>query len=312
MRLLWLAAFALCLTAAVCGAVNMRGAWETGAACSIEDATVDDLALLTALFPQTEWTAYAQRAQPLTVANHALPVRTAQVQKLAVLGKIERIARFPLVSGRLPREGETGVCALDAETAFALFRSDTADANRVRVGEDSLVVVGVVDVERPLMMVSAGQDTLFDRLAANSYEELTALVSALGGETDPFELSGAEAARVAFFFCAIPCFGVAAFALTGLRRRGGWRGYLATILLWALLAGIVLSLLRCVPVRLLPTRWSDFSFYVEQLEAFRSRAARLPDARDQMMRTDLVRVGAWSLASCVALWLERKWLKCEK
>ena len=187
-RLLCLAAFAAALTGAVCLALNMQKMWANCAACSIAPSTGDELALLDALYPDAGWTAYTQDAASLSVTNEALPARSAQVQEFSFLGDPSRIAFFPLVSGRLPREGESGVCALDADTAWALFRSTDANGDRVRVNGDPLLVVGILDVERPLLMVPAAQDARFDRLAASSREELEALASALGEETDPFEL----------------------------------------------------------------------------------------------------------------------------
>lgn len=311
-RLLCLTAFAVALTSAVCLAVNMRKMWANCAACSIAPSAGDELALLDVLYPDAGWTAYAQDAASLTVTNDALPARSAQVQTLAFLGDPNCIAFFPLVSGRLPREGESGVCALDAESAWALFRSTDASGNRIRANGDSLLVVGVLDVERPLLMLPAAQDARFDRLAANSREELEALASALGEEMDPFELSGSEIARVALWLCGFPVVLRVACALGALRRRGGWRREAANLLLWTLFAGAVLAVLWCVPVRLLPARWSDFGFYAELLDGFRARGLRLPDARDRLLQSGLARVGVLSLAACAAFWIERKCLKCEK
>ena len=269
-RLFCLAAFAAALTGAVCLALNMQKMWANCAACSIAPSTGDELALLDALYPDAEWTAYTQDAASLSVTNEALPARSAQVQEFSFLGDPSRIAFFPLVSGRLPREGESGVCALDADTAWALFRSTDANSNHVRANGDSLLVVGILDVERPLLMVPAAQDARFDRLAASSREALEALASALGEETDPFELSGSEIARIA------------------------------------------LPILWCVPVRLLPARWSDLGFYAELLDSFRARDLRLPDARDLLLQSGLVRAGILCLMACAAFWIERKCLKCEK
>ena len=311
-RLFCLAAFAAALTGAVCLALNMQKMWANCAACSIAPSTGDELALLDALYPDAEWTAYTQDAASLSVTNEALPARSAQVQELSFLGDPSRIAFFPLVSGRLPREGESGVCALDADTAWALFRSTDANSNCVRANGDSLLVVGILDVERPLLMVPAAQDARFDRLAASSREALEALASALGEETDPFELSGSEIARIALLLCIFPIVLRIASALGVLRRRGGWRREAVNLLLWALFAGAVLAILWCVPVRLLPARWSDLGFYAELLDSFRARDLRLPDARDLLLQSGLVRAGILCLMACVAFWIERKCLKCEK
>ncbi|MEF9896468.1 MAG: hypothetical protein RR843_11910, partial [Clostridia bacterium] len=76
--------------------------------------------------------------------------------------------------------------------------------------------------------------------------------------------------------------------------------------------GAVLALLWCVPVRLLPARWSDFSFYGEQVAALRARPFRAPDVRDELIKWDMLRAGGWCAAACMALWMERMWLRCEK
>lgn len=161
-------------------------------------------------------------------------------------------------------------------------------------------------------MVPAAQDARFDRLAASSREELEALASALGEETDPFELSGLEIARVALLLCVFPIVFRIASALGALRRRGGWRREAVNLLLWALFAGVVLAILWYVPMRLLPARWSDLGFYAELLDSFRGRGLRLPDARDLLLQSGLARVGILCLAACAAFWIERKCLKCEK
>ena len=93
----------------------------------------------------------------------------------------------------------------DVNTAWALFRTTDATGNRVRVDGNSLLVAGVLDVERPLLMVSAAQDAGFDRLAAGSREELAVLAAALGEEMDPFEFSGLEISRAALLLCIFPC-----------------------------------------------------------------------------------------------------------
>ena len=312
MKLFWLSALVLCFAAAVFNAAGMFRTWKTGAVCSIEGASGDDLALLSALYPEIEWTAYAQRFDSVTVANSLLPARTAQAQVLTALGDPGRIAFFPLVSGRLPRAGEEGVCALDADTAFALFRSEVAEGNCVQVDNASLTVVGVVDVGQALLVTGAARDARLNRLAADSREELTVLAAALGAEIDPFALSGKETARLAGLLCAAPCLLLAGSVPRALRRYGNGGKYASTLLRWALFAGGVMAVLWCVPVRLLPARWSDLGFYARQVEAFRSRAVRLPDVRDVMLQKDIARVGIFSLLSCGALHMERKWLKCEK
>jgi len=292
-------------------AADMGRTWGDGAVCYISPRTQQDLSLLAVLYPGLEWTAYAQ-SEPQPIANDELPVRTAEAAVLSFLGAPERIAFFPLASGRLPQGGERGACALDVNTAFELFKSVNADGNLIRLDGKAVRVVGVMDVDRPLVLTPAEQDTKLSRLAADDRNAMSSLSLALEVEPDPFELTGAELTRLMGLLCAVPWLLAAALFLSSLRRRGGWWRVASTILLWALSLGAVLALLWCVPVRLLPARWSDMAFYGEQAAAFRARTFRAPDIRDELLKWDALRAGFWCALACIALWMERMWLGCVK
>lgn len=81
----------------------------------------------------------------LVRVNDALPTRSAPAQALSFLGGPGRTAFFPLASRRLPRQGKSGACALDVDTAWALFRTTGPESNRVRVNGNFPLVVGVLD-----------------------------------------------------------------------------------------------------------------------------------------------------------------------
>lgn len=291
--------------------VDMGRTWGDGAVCSIGTQTKQDLSLLTALYPDLTWTAYAQ-SEAQTLVSDEFPTRTTKAAVLSFLGAPERIAFFPLVSGRLPMDGETDACALDADTAFELFKTTDASGNFIRLGEKMVRVVGVIDVDRPVVLIPAEQDTQFRRLAADDRDAMLALSSALGVEPDSFELSGAELTKLMGLLCAVPWLLAAALFLGSLRRRGGWWRTVSTVSLWTLLLGVILALLWCVPVRLLPARWSDMEFYGEQVAAYRARPFRAPDIRDELLKSDVLRAGMWGTMACIALWMERMWLGCEK
>jgi hypothetical protein len=290
---------------------DMGRVWGNGAVCSIASMTGRDLSLLTALYPDLGWTAYAQ-SESQTVVNDELPVRTAEAAVLSFLGAPDRIVFFPLASGRLPLDGELGACALDANTAFELFKSTNADGNLIRLDGKAARVVGVMDVDRPIVLIPAGQDTQFSRLAADDRDAMRTLSLALRAEVDPFELSSAELTNLMELLCAVPWLLAAALFLLSLRKRGGWWRVAGAVSLWTLFLGAVLALLWCVPVRLMPTRWSDLAFYGEQAAAFRARPFRVPDIRDELLQSDMLRAGLWCAMACIALWMERMWLGCVK
>lgn len=297
---------------AVFTAADMGRVWRTATACSIDLLTIQDLSLLTVLYPDLEWTAYTQ-STPLTIANDELPTRTVEAAVLSFLGTPEQIAFFPLVSGRLPLKGELGSCALDVNTSFELFKSTNAGGNLIRLDGKRVRVVGVVDVDRSLVLTPAEQDTKLNRLVADNREAMLSLSSALvGADPDSFELNGAELTKLMWFLCAVPWLVVTALFLGSLRKRGGWWRVASTISLWALFMCAVLVLLWCVPVRLLPARWSDMEFYGEQVAAYRTRAYRAPDIRDELLKSDMQRAVLWCAMACIALWMERMWLRCVK
>lgn len=300
--------FAYCSASSICGAIGIKRIWGNGIACSIDAKAGEELSLLTALYPDIQWTAYAQSA-PLIIANYELPARTAKAAALSFLGAPNRIAFFPLASGRLPLIGELGACALTTNTAFELFKSANAQGNLVRIAGNTMRVVGIIDMDYPILLISAKPETILNRLAADDRDTLILLSSALGVAPDPFELSGAETRNLILLLCAAPWLLVAAQFLVPLRGRGGWRKLVFAVLVWALALGVVLAILGCVPVRLVPARWSDMTFYTELAAAFEARPFRQKDIRDELFKRDALRAGLWSAAACIALWMERMWLK---
>ncbi len=319
-------AFVCCAAMAAFTARSMDRAWGASAVCSADALTSQDLLLLTALRPDLGWTAYRQSA-PKQMVSDAMPDRTAKAAVLSFLGAPERIAIFPLVSGRLPQSDERSVCALDSDSAFLLFGSIDPGAVFVRLDGKLMRVVGVIDAQRPLMLIPAEEGSqggltgeeqgaktqvmTFDRLVADGREALLTLQNMLGIEPDPFELSGAEFVRLTRLLCAAPWLAAVAYTVAALSRRGGiWR-FAGVTLLFFLSLGALLAVLMSIPVRLLPARWSDLEFYGKQITAFKARPFRAPDVRGAL-KSDVLRVGLLSAAACIALWMERMWLRCGK
>ena len=105
MKLFCLAAFAVFLTSAVCCAVNMHTTWANCAACSITPSTGGQLALLDALYPEIEWTAYGQDDASLPVANDALPPAARRYRRFAFSAIPAASPPFPLSPDGCPAKG---------------------------------------------------------------------------------------------------------------------------------------------------------------------------------------------------------------
>ena len=72
------------------------------------------------------------------------------------------------------------------------------------------------------------------------------------------------------------------------------------------------TLLYCIPIRLLPVRWSDLLFYGEQIRAFRERPRSVPTIRDVLLGRDAAQTCLWCALSLITLRFERKVRSCAK
>lgn len=308
-----LVAFAMCMAASLLALRGMRRAWDSCAG-PMESKSAADIRLAAGTMAGLDWAAYAQGAYQ-TLGAEEYPGRAAKAPVLKFAGNPDVIAFFPLSSGRLPISGEAGVCAVDRTTAFALWNSLDVNGRRLVYEKKTYRIVGVLDVDQRLLLLSARDGDGLDRLAVRStdgYSALTALESALGLMPEPFILGDAELTKALLFVCALPGWILLLSCLSKLKRRDGVFRLAGSGLTACAALAMLLWAVACVPVRLLPGRWSDFSFYVEQLRAWQSREPLLPGARDLMRTAEATRVLALSALACLAVLGERTCVGCEK
>ena len=304
-------AFVSCSIISIAVNTALLKRWETKISCYIGSEASADLPLLSVLYPEFAWTAYAQ-SDPCSVVNSDFPNRKADLTVVSYLGEPDRIMFFPLLAGRLPLQNEYDACALDANTSFALFNGTELDGSSIRMDGRILRVVGVVDVDSPLLLTPTAEKTGQEYLATDDRDSMILLTSALGVEVDPYELSGIEVARLLWIPCVLPWALAAVFLLSRIRtHRGRWRD-IANVALWLLVIGLILLAMQCVPVRFLPSRWSDLSFYGEQIRALSARLYRVPSIFSGQLRRDALWVLLWCAGACITLELERMWIRCEK
>ena len=288
--------------------VGLQKKWDTKISCYIGSEASVNLPLLSSLYPEIEWTAYTQSEQ-YSIMNDELPNRKADPSVLYYWGKPDQIMFLSILKGRLPHEKEYDACALDSNTAFALFNSTEPDGSSIRVNGKRIRVVGVIDINYPLILIPAESEVGLDYLAADNRNSLILLTSALGAELDSFELSCNELVKLLWITCILPWVFAAALLLLWIRRRGGWYRDASNAVLWLLFVSMVLLVMQCVPVRFLPSRWSDMSFYGQQVNAFSSRPFRSPNVYSKLLRQDVSQVLAWCAGACISLCLERMWLR---
>ena len=285
--------------------------WDTKVSCYIGSEASANLPLLPVLYPELEWTAYAQ-SEPCRIANNEFPNRKADLSVVSYLGKPDRIMFFPILTGRLPLQNEYDACVLDVNTSFAMFNSIEPDGSSIRLDGRAIRVVGVVDVNFPLLLTPTEDKARLEYLATDDRDSMILLASALGAELDPYELSGIEVVKLLWIPCVLPWALAAALLLLRLHKHSGRLRDVSNAVLWLLIIGLILLAMQCVPVRFLPSRWSDLSFYGEQIRTLSVRPYRTPSIYSAQLKQEGLWVLLWCAAACITLKLERMWLPCEK
>lgn len=284
---------------------NIQRSWAERVAVTIPPRTEQELSILSVLYPESKWAAF-QQIESQRIYGDGGGYQKADVSALMFHGDPDSIVFFPMTAGRIPSDGENSVCALDRETAFELFRSVDVIGNWIIYDRKMIQVVGILDINIPLVVISGDSETLYTNIAACNHDELTTLVAVLGEEADQFTLSGMEVARLLWILCSIPWVSVVLSVVWRIRKNsGGWK-VLSNVLLCIILMGLLIALLNCIPVRLLPARWSDLSFYSEMINNFRNRPYSMPTVRNVMLNKSILYTCIWCVVAYVSLQVKRK------
>ena len=212
----------------------------------------------------------------------------------------------------MPVYGENSVCALDKNTAFKLFSSADVVGSNVNYDGNDWMIVGILDIDEPVLIAPGTAETVYDHFAVDHRESLTTLITALGDEADPFSLSGTETARLLWILCGLPWTLIVLSGIRSLKGRSrGWK-VVSNVAFCTALLGIVIGLMYCIPIRLLPSRWSELSFYGEQIRAFRNRPRSVPTIRDVLLGRDVLQTCVWCALALITLRFERKVRSCAK
>lgn len=303
--------FILCSAISIMRAANIQKCWQDSVSTILAPHTEEELSALEVSYPETVWAAF-QQVESQLIMGGIEGSRNSKASVLLFHGMPDSIAHFPMTAGRMPVYGESNVCALDKNTAFKLFSSVDVVGSNVNYDGNDWMIVGILDIDEPVLIAPGTAETVYDHFAVDHRESLTTLVTAIGDEADPFSLSGTETARLLWILCGLPW---ALIVLSGIRRlkgrSGGWK-VVSNVAFCTALLGIVIGLMYCVPIRLLPSRWSDLSFYGEQIRAFRNRPRSVPTIRDVLLGRDAALTCLWCALALITLRFERKVRSCAK
>ena len=303
--------FILCSAISIMRATNIQKCWQESVSTILTPHTEEELSALEVSYPEAGWAAF-QQAESHLITGGIEGSRNSKASVLLFHGMPDSIAHFPMTAGRMPVYGESNVCALNKNTAFKLFSSVDVVGSNVNYDGNDWMIVGILDIDEPVLIAPGTAETVYDHFAVDHRESLTTLVTAIGDEADPFSLSGTETARLLWILCGLPW---ALIVLSGIRRlkgrSGGWK-VVSNVAFCTALLGIVIGLMYCVPIRLLPSRWSDLSFYGEQIRAFRNRPRSVPTIRDVLLGRDTAQTSLWCVLALITLRFERKVRSCAK
>ena len=303
--------FILCSAISIMRAANVQKCWQDSVSTILAPHTEEELSALEVSYPETGWAAF-QQVESQFITGGIEGSRNNKVSMLLFHGMPDSIAHFPMAAGRMPAYGENNVCALDKNTAFKLFSSVDVLGSNVNYDGNDWVIVGILDIDDPVFIAPGTAEIVYDHIAVDHRESLTKLVTALGDDADPFNLSGSETTRLLWILCGIPWTLIVLSGIRRLRRRsGGWK-VVSNVAFCIALLGIVIALMYCVPVRLLPSRWSDLSFYGEQIRALRNRPRSVPTIRDVLLERDAAITCLWCALALITLRFERKVRSCAK
>ena len=210
--------------------------------------------------------------------------RSAQADILLFYGDLRQIIQAGMPETGFVSSADAGGCALDRETAFALWGSDRVIGEKLIFEEKEYTVRAIFDAPggtvaipissemgHTLSAISLGAaDGQGAQLLAERFYERHGLPA-------PDVLStGGWHRTLARFFCLLPALPLIYILLAGMVREiWGMRETPVLCALWSLLTlAVVIALLLISGVRLsfpqslVPTRWSDFEFWSRLLRGF--------------------------------------------
>ena len=303
--------FILCSAISIMRAANVQKCWQESVSTILAPHTKEELSALEVSYPEAGWAAF-QQTESQIITGEVGGSRNSKVSMLLFQGMPDSIAHFPMAAGRMPAYGENSVCALDKNTAYKLFSSVDVVGSDVNYDGNNWMIVGILDIDDSVLIAPGTEETVYDHIAANHRETLETLVSALGGEADPFSLSGVETARLLWILCGFPWIIIILTGIRKMRKRSEVWKVISNVAFCTALLGMIIALMVCIPVRLLPSRWSDLTFYGEQIRAFRNRPRSVPTIRDVLLGRDAAITCLWCTLALITLQFERKVRSCVK
>ena len=228
-------------------------------------------------------TAAWTRKQELLAASSDLG-GSAQVRVIEVYGDMRQAAPMKLLSGGFPAEDDTSGCLLDGSSAWALFHSTDAVGAEVTAGGKKYVVRGIVEAYEPMILLRKSA-AIYENLefSSGNLSEAKQFVETFlyrcGGSGSCIVVQSGLLARLALGFVWLPVCVFGALGAAALLKRA-WASkadkracvplFIAGIALLAAAVSVLLSTFYW-PQSFLPTKWSDFAFWSNLFEGWKTQ-----------------------------------------
>ena len=207
----------------------------------------------------------------------------SKVRLVKIYGEMEKAYPIVLVSGGVPAMGDEEGCLLDEATAYELFRTKKATGGIITVQQQNYRVRGVLRSKEPvcLLMTSQKEEAYSNlELEFTDQEDGSKLAADLfrqyGLNDNYIVIDGVLFGRFLKLINLLPAWllGICLIydLITGLWRRRGNLLQAIVLILGIILLGAALvwfmEFKLYLPQSLLPTKWSDFSFWSKNQESF--------------------------------------------
>lgn len=258
--------------------------------------TVGDAKQVLEAYPQADWALYAQRGEE-TIQSEELR-RPTDVTAIYLAGNPARYAHLP-VNGVLPGIAAERTCAIDRETALRLWGSAEAQGLSLLHKGEEYTVCGILDVKGRLMMLAAADDDSLDYLTFSDetgYALAEQIAGQMGGAKAIY-VDGEALVWLRLWIYALPLVIFIMLSMyvyiylpgnTKTMRR--LRKIILSGTITACIFVAIALILKSIPLRMLPNRWSDFSAYAD---VFKNAASPFGDVgieRWSSLRTDAGRL----------------------
>jgi len=261
-------------------------------------------------------TAYNQYSNQ-TVYNHNKTF--TQLDIVDVYGSIENIFNFRILNGTIPNKNDDNGCIIDIQTAYKFFGTADILGLELKWNDKIYIIRGVFDCKEKIMFVQSNENTVntikldFENLN-NTYEQAQNFMmnynlnGAVIDDTSPINILLCQISILPYIFIVV----LIVFDLfqTYIKNQ---KDIKILVVVFGLLVVTILFVLNDIhleiPQTYIPTKWSDFEFWVRTFDTIKDRNLELKNFTTLHTDIKAIKPIMLSIISCIAFGLSKKFIK---